>query len=351
VVTRTTAFAVPGTLDAPTGGYAYDRRLIAGLRALGWTVDVVGLGEGFPRPARQTLLEAGMQLAAVQPGRPIVIDGLAFGVLPEAATQLCAVNPLIALVHHPLALESGLPRDEAKILHASEQTALAKARRVVTTSATTKGLLVADYGVPADRITVAPPGTDRRQAKRRFGGERASLLAVGALVPRKGYDILVAALATLKDLPWRLTIAGDRNRDPRTAARLDTDIAAFGLSGRVAVIGAVADEQLAALYDAADIFVLPSRFEGYGMAFTEAIAHGLPVIGTTAGALPGTIPSGTGILVASDDVSALAAALRRLIENPAERQQLSAAAREAARHLPTWEDAARLFASVIEGVA
>jgi glycosyltransferase involved in cell wall biosynthesis len=351
VVGRAAAFAVPGALDTPTGGYVYDRHVISGLRELGWTVDVLDLGEGFPHPGPHAVRDAGMRLAAVPSGRPLIIDGLAFGVLPDAAARLCTVNPLIALVHHPLALESGLSRDEAQALQASEQTALASARHVITTSAAMKDLLVAGYRVSADRITVVPPGTDRRQHKRLAGAAHTSLLAVGAIVPRKGYDVLVAALATLKDLPWSLTIAGDRNRDQAAAARLDAQIAALDLDGRVSLTGAVADDRLLRLYEGADVFVLPSRFEGYGMAFAEAIAHGLPVIGTTAGALPDTIPHGTGILVAPDDASALAAALRRLIEDPSERQRLSAAACQAAQHLPTWEDAARLFAGMIERVA
>jgi glycosyltransferase involved in cell wall biosynthesis len=351
VVGRVAVFAVPGALDKPTGGYAYDRRIISELRELGWTIDVLDLGEGFPRPSRWTRQEAGRRLAAVDKGRPLVIDGLAFAVLPDFAANLRASHRLLALVHHPLALESGLPPNEAKALHASEETALACARRVIATSATTKNILVADYRVAADCIAVAPPGTDRVATKRKPGHDGTSLLAVGAVVPRKGYDVLVAALATLKDLPWRLTIAGDRTRDPAAAARLDDDIAELDLAGRVDVAGAVPPGRLAELYACADLFVLPSRFEGYGMAFAEAIAHGVPVIGTTVGALPDTIPAGTGILVPPEDPSALAAALRRLIENPDERRRLGAAAGEAAQRLPTWQESARLFSCAIEAVA
>ena len=107
--------------------------------------------------------------------------------------------------------------------------------------------------------------------------------------------------------------------------------------------------RLAELYAAADLFVLPSRYEGFGMAYAEAIAHGLPVIGTTAGAIPDTVPASAGVLIPPDDVSALAAALRRLIENAAERAVLAAGAREAAKHLPTWQESAKLFAQAIEG--
>ena len=341
-------FAVPGDLATPTGGFAYDRRMIAELRRLGWTVEVLDLGDGYPRPSPPTRAAARAQLAGVPPGRPIVIDGLAFGVLPDVSAVLAHSHRLIALIHHPLALESGLAAEEAQALHASERAALAGTRHVVATSQATARLLVRDFAVAPDRLTVAPPGTDRAPPARGSGDGTLALLAVGAIVPRKGYDVLIAALARLADLPWRLTIAGDRERDPAAAARLDRDIARLNLSGRVTVAGAVPAEDLAALYLGADLFVLPSRFEGYGMAFAEAIAHGLPVIGTTAGAMPETIAAEAGVLVPPDDVDALAAALRRLIADAGERGRLAAGARAAAAQLPTWAASAALFAGAIE---
>jgi glycosyltransferase involved in cell wall biosynthesis len=174
------------------------------------------------------------------------------------------------------------------------------------------------------------------------------LLTIGSVVPVKGYDLLIAALATLSEMPWRLTIAGDRTRNPTAAAQLDADIEAYGLRDRVAVLGAVPPERITELFLATDLFVLASRFEGYGMALAEAIAHGLPVVSTMAGAIPETVPAGTGLLVPPDDVAALAQALRRLIGDPAERQRLATNARAAAAQLPTWQDSARLFAKAIE---
>jgi glycosyltransferase involved in cell wall biosynthesis len=351
VVGRAATFAVPGALDTPTGGYAYDRQVICALRDLGWTIDVLDLGEGFPQPGEEGVHRAAARLAQAPAGHPIVVDGLALGVLPDAAARLRTSHALVALVHHPLALESGLSPGQAEALHVSEERALASARHVVTTSAAMKNLLVSGYRVPAERITVVPPGTGRRPRNRLNGGVEVSLLSVGAVVPRKGYDVLVAALAELKGLPWRLTIAGDRTRDPAAAARLDAEIAARDLAERITFTGAVSDERLATLYAATDLFVLPSRFEGYGMAFAEAMAHGVPVVGTTAGALRETIPAGTGVLVPPDDVLALAAALRHLIEEPGERKRLAAAAYGTAQQLPTWQDSARLFAAVIEAAA
>jgi glycosyltransferase involved in cell wall biosynthesis len=170
-------------------------------------------------------------------------------------------------------------------------------------------------------------------------------------VPRKGYDVLLAALAQVRDLSWRLTIVGARDRSPATAAEVDAAVAELDLAHRVNLAGVVSPERLAALYAEADVFVLPSRFEGYGMAFAEALAHGVPVIGTTAGAIPETVPAGAGILVAPDDVAALATALRLLITNGEERLRLAACARAAATQLPTWPQSARLFSRVLEAVA
>jgi glycosyltransferase involved in cell wall biosynthesis len=343
-------FAVPGDLDTPTGGYAYDKRMIAELRELGWRPEVLNLGEGFPRPSALIRAAAQAHLADVPKGRAIVVDGLAFGVMPNEAEALSETHPLIGLVHHPLALETGLTENEAKALRESERRALSFTRGVIVNSTATARALD-DYGVPAERITVAPPGTDRAPHMRpNITSTLVSLLAVGSVVPRKGYDLLIEALASLIDLPWQLTIVGDCGRDAATAGRLRNDVERHRLVPRVTIEGAVGPERLSELYAASDLFVLASRYEGFGMAYAEAIAHGLPVIGTTAGAIPETVPPTAGVLIPPDDAAALAAALRRLIESPTERAQLADGARLAAKHLPTWQDSAKLFSQAIERV-
>jgi glycosyltransferase involved in cell wall biosynthesis len=349
-VVKSVAFAVPGDLSTPTGGYNYDRRIIEELTALGWQVETLEIGEGFPRPTPEVRTIAGAQLMGLPAGRPIVIDGLAYGAMPDEDKALCERYPLVALVHHPLALETGLRGDEAKALRKSERTALACARHVITTSATTARLLREDYGVPAERLTVVRPGTDRVAREPHQPGEALKMLAVGAVVPRKGYDVLVEALAKLKDLAWRLVIVGDNTRSPETAGRLEEAIARYGLADRIEIVGPVPSERVNEFYASSDLFVLPSRFEGYGMAYTEAIAHGVPVVGTNAGAIPDTVPAGAGVLVAPDDVEALAVVLRRLIEDPAERERLAAGAREASTSFPTWGESASLFAGVLESL-
>jgi glycosyltransferase involved in cell wall biosynthesis len=348
-VVKAAVFAVPGDLATPTGGYAYDRRIIAELTAQGWRTQVLTLGEGFPFPSADTRAAACARLAALPPQHPIVVDGLAFGALPDAAAMLGASHRLLALVHHPLAFETGLSAAERGSLRASERSALGFARHVIASSTTTARLLTVDYGVPSDRLSVVEPGIDRVAARPRDHAGEVVLLAVGAVIPRKGYDVLVAALARLEHLPWRLVIAGDRGRSPQTSRRLEADIAARGLADRIRLLGAVSPDELASLYASCDLFVLPSRFEGYGMAFAEALAHGVPVVGTTAGAIPETVPDAAGVLVPPDDPEALATALRRLIENPSERERLAAAARAAA--FPSWREQATSFARVLEAQA
>jgi glycosyltransferase involved in cell wall biosynthesis len=347
-VVKHVAFAVPGDLATPTGGYAYDRRMIAELRDIGWKIDVIDLGDGFPFPDEATRATAQTRLNAVPAGRSIVIDGLALGVLPQATARLAGRNTVHALVHHPLALEWGLSTEQAEALRTSERAALAAVQGVIVTSEAIARLLASDYGVPPGRITVAEPGNDPVQLARRPRGGVIRLLSVGAVVPRKGFDVLIAALADLTDLPWSMIIAGDRTRDLNAVAELDAAIAHHALGPRVVSVGAISPQRLAALYAKADAFVLASRFEGYGMAYAEAIAHGLPVIGTNAGAIPETVPQAAGLLVAPGDSAALAQALRRVIGDADLRLSLAEAAAQAAAQLPTWRNSAEIFARALE---
>jgi len=344
------AFAVPGNLATPTGGYRYDRRIIQELRRLRWQVDVLNLGEGFPFPSVAQRAIALAILSAVPHGCPIILDGLAFGALPEAGA-LRFRTPLVALVHLPLALDPGIDITQAELFRDSERAALNTAARVVTTSEATGRLLVSDYGVPIQRIRVARPGNDPVPQASGSTDGIVRLLSIGSIVPGKGYDVLIAAMARIADLPWRLIIAGDRTRSPEVATRLDNDIEAYGLAERVTVLGAVLPERVMELYRTSDIFVFASRYESYGMALAEAIAHGLPVVSTRVGAISDTLFAGACLLVPPDDVAALARALRRLISDQGERQRFAANARAAAAHLPRWSESARLFSRAIEACA
>jgi glycosyltransferase involved in cell wall biosynthesis len=350
-VVKRFAFAVPGDLTTPTGGYAYDRRIIAELGHLGWQIDLVDLGEDFPWPSAATSCAARARLLSMPAGLSIVVDGLALGVLPETASLLAGRHPLLALVHHPLAAEWGLSIHQAEVLHRSERAALATVQGVVVTSAATARLVASDYGVPPERITVARPGCDPARFAKGSRDGTVHLLSVGAVVPRKGFDVLISALTSVTDLPWRLTIVGDRTRDRNAVAQLDAAIARSALGARIAALGTVCPQRLAALYLEADVFVLASYFEGYGMAYAEAIAHGLPVVGTNAGAIPDTVPSEASLLVPPGDAAALVQALRRVIDDADLRRRLAGAARAAAARLPSWGHSAEMFARALEKLA
>jgi glycosyltransferase involved in cell wall biosynthesis len=344
---RRVTFAIPGDLATPTGGYGYARAVIAALRARCWEVEVVDLGDGFPHVDVDQRAYARQRLLGVSTDVPVVVDGLALGVLAEEAHVASRTHRLIGLVHHPLALETGLSSAVATALRLSETQALGATRHVITTDHSTAAILSADYSVVAERISVALPGTERmsRPYTRRRGS--VHILTVGAIVPRKGYDLLVRALAELRDLDWHLTLVGDRTRGRQTVAKLDLLISEFGLASQVTCTGAVTAEQLDILHRNADLFVQSSWFEGYGMALADAIAYGLPVIATQTGAAPRIVTPEAGLLLAPGDSIALTRALRLLISDPDLRERYAAAARTSAQNMPTWDDTARMFEQVL----
>jgi len=341
---------LPGDPDSITGGYIYDRRIAAGLRALGWQVEVVALAASFPHPDPPALAHAAARLAAIPDGERVLIDGLALGVMPAQVEAERDRLRLIGLVHHPLALETGLPPAQAARLRLTETASLAAMRLVLVTSPSTARLLMTDYGVAAARLRISAPGTDPAPLVQGRSAGPLQLLCVATLTPRKGHPLLVEALAALADRDWALTCVGSLTRCPMTTQAVRGLISARGLGDRVLLAGEVDAEALQAAYAAADLFVLPSLFEGYGMAFTEALARGLPVLGTRAGALPQTIPAGAGLLVEPGSLPALTAALARLLDDCALRARLAAGARQARAHLPDWTRTCERLAGLLQDV-
>ena len=342
-------FAIPGDINLPTGGYTYDRRVLAALPGKGIDVRHVELPGSFPEPSPADLAETGRLLASVPPHTVLLIDGLAYGAMPAEIVRRLAA-PVVALVHHPLCLEAGVSEPRQRTLRASETAALALARCVITTSRTTARTLIADFRVPEPKIAVAEPGTE--PAARAHGtGTPIQLLAVGAVVPRKAYDVLVRALATLEAHDWRLTIAGPTDRSAEALASLQAAVRDTGLGDRIALAGPLGAAELDRHYACADIFLMPSLYEGYGMALAEAMARGLPIISTTGGAAAETVPDAAALKVAPGDESALAAAIQRLLADPGLRARMAEASWAAGQKLPRWADTARLIAGVIREVA
>jgi glycosyltransferase involved in cell wall biosynthesis len=339
-------FAVPGDLATPTGGYIYDRRMIELLPESGWRVLHLTLPGDFPEPTSASLRETERLLASTPDDSLLVIDGLAYGAFPADLIDRIA-RRIVALVHHPLAVETGISGERADYLKHTERAALARTVHVIATSPATAELLVTDFAMPRERLSVAEPGTEPAP-RARGGGNPPRLLSVGSVTARKGYDVLISALGQIADLPWESRVVGSLDRDPVAPDAVRAAIARSGLKARVALLGALGDEALAKEYDRATLFVLPSHFEGYGMAFAEALARGLPIVACAAGAVTSTVPADAGVLVPPGDASALAAALRRLLADADELSRRSDAAWRHAQRLPRWRDTARKFAAALD---
>jgi glycosyltransferase involved in cell wall biosynthesis len=354
---RALTFIVPGRLDTLTGGYGYDRRIIDGLRGRGWAVDVREIDASFPHPTPKVLDEAARTLASMPNDATVMIDGLAFGAMPLALEREGPRLRLVALVHHPLAAESGLDRQTAARLEAGERRALTMARSVVVTSHATAAALLA-YGVTRDRVHVVEPGTDRAPLAKGSGTAIVQLLCVATLVPRKGHETLFRALAALAERNWRLTCIGSLERDPTTVERLRALLRTERLEDRVVLAGEMDRAALSAQYTGADVFVLPTLHEGYGMVVAEALARGLPVISTATGAIgelltfEGDVRPArrAGLLVPPGDVAALTSALAAVIRDADLRARLAEGARGMRDRLPTWDVASARMAEVIERV-
>ena len=278
-------FLAPGPLETRTGGYEYERRVIAGLRALGWPVEAWELDGSFPYPTRAALDQAARVLASLPAGSTVLIDGLALGAMPDQIERESSRLRIVALVHLPLAAEIGLDQEAAARFRADERRALMASALVVVTGRSTVAMLT-DYGIPRDRIAVVEPGTERARPARGSENGPLRLLCVATVNRGKGHAILFRALRSIRRPSWHLTCAGSLDRDPPTVQRLRDQLRSDDLEARVMLAGALDEPSLSALYDRADLFVLPTLLETYGMAVAEAVARGLPVVSTRTGAIP-----------------------------------------------------------------
>lgn len=356
---RRIVFMLPGSLERLSGGTIYDRQIIDGLRRAHWQVDLLVLSGAYPWPDAAALDAAANQVARLSDGTCVVADGLAFGAMPGIVQSHRRRLHWIALVHHPLALETGLNAAQQQQLFTNERLALAAARGVIVTSTSTAAAL-APYGVASAQIRVVEPGT--RPAALATGSRGTgtdtgagqhhpaplALLCVASLTPRKGHAVLLDALAGLQGRDWILHCVGDMQRDAATTRDLRERITALGLAQRVVLHGELDAAALQDMYQHADVFVLPSYHEGYGMALAEALACGLPVVSTTGGAIADTVPANAGVLVPPGDSAALRMALERVLDDPQWRDALAAGARRARACQHGWPVAVGRFAAALE---
>ena len=308
---------VPGPIDQRTGGYLYDAHMATGLEQLGWTVVVHSLDGDFPGGDARAEASLTGVLAGMPGGTRVLLDGLAMGALPGPVVAHATRLRMLGLVHHALADETGLDEVHRDRLAALEREALSACLGVLCTSAFT-ATRMEDYGVPPARVRAVLPGTEpARPALGPPAGEAPRLLCVGAVVPRKGQDVLVRALARLRHIRWSCVCAGSLDRAHAYASTVRELADEEELADRVEFTGECGQAALDNLYHSASLFVLPSHYEGYGMALTEALARGLPIVSTTGGAVPHTVPAAAAILVTPGDEAALADALGHLLAGPA----------------------------------
>jgi glycosyltransferase involved in cell wall biosynthesis len=344
---------VPDGVDdpaRPSGGNAFDRRLREGLVAAGWAVHVHAVPGSWPRsdaPSHAALADAVCQ---IPDGAVVLLDGLVASPAPEVLVQQAGRLRLVVLVHMPLGLSTtgnGAREREGAVLSA--------AASVVTTSAWSRRVLLELYSLPGDRVHVAEPGADAADLAPGTATAGA-LLSVAAVIPGKGHDMLLDALAMLAGLRWHCLCVGSLERDPAFAESLRRRVLDHGLDDRVRFSGPQTEADLARSYAAADVLVLPSRAETYGMVVTEALARGLPVVAAEVGGVPEAMGHGAdgirpGLLVPPDDPAALGDALRAWLEDADLRQRLRRAARERRASLSGWSTTTSVVADVLVGAA
>ncbi|MCK0149457.1 glycosyltransferase family 4 protein [Marivita sp. S6314] len=344
---RKAAFAIPGDINTVTGGYIYERLLLENLRALGHDVQHIPLGGTFPTPTPTDMRHAIDALIALPKDRPLILDGLVYGAIDTAG--LAAVRaPIVAMIHHPLALETGLDADLRDHLFRTEKDNLDLAQHVLVPSPHTADILATTYDVPRSRMSIARPGTVQPTIPR-SPQVPPLILSVGIQHPRKGHDILLRALADIRHLEWQATVVGSAY-DAAYSAELHRLVAALDLTERVTLTGQIGQDDLNALYSEASLFALATLYEGYGIVFNDALAWGLPIVSCRTGAVPETVPADAGLLVAPDDVPAFADALQRLLTQTDQRTSLADAAARHGADLPGWMDTARIASRVLNGL-
>ena len=342
---------VPEGFDSPgqpTGGNVYDRRVCAGLAGAGWDVLVTTVAAAWPVPGPGAGADLARIVSAIPDGETVLIDGL---IASPAAAQLLPHTGrlrLKVLLHMPLATVLG-PNHDASAQR-SERVVLRAAAGVVVTSEWTRRQVLTRYAIPAHQVHVARPGVDRVAAPAR--PVRGRLMCVGVLGRHKGQDLLVEALADLAERDWHCMLAGPLDRDPDYVEQLRARITCLGYGHRIRLSGVLTGAVLSHAYTTADLLVAPSRSETYGMAVTEALAHGLPVIAAAAGGLPealGSTADGTrpGQLVPPGDPAALAAALADWLGDERHRRRLRAAARQRRSTLRGWEQTTQEIANAL----
>jgi len=336
------AFITVGETGRKTGGYLYNARVVTGLRGRGIEVEEVVACGASPGEQRAAAWHFG---SAFDPSMfdVVVVDALARIVVAPHLDLWRTIRPVVALVHELPGVAGGEPDHEWE-----HEEPLLRSDRLVAVSGHGRSVLLS-RGVSAGRISVVPPGFDNVTVYEPSPGGREGplrALCVAQWIPRKGILTLVEAWM-LRERPGAvLDLVGEKDADPDYAARVRAAIETAP-SGSIVVSGRVDDLELNAAYASADLFVLPSRYEGYGIVYAEALASGLPVIACDVGPVPELVGREAAVLIEPDNVDDLCAALDLLLGDSALRARMSAAAIRRASGLPRWEDTVAGFEAVL----
>jgi len=339
-------FVVPGPLNTPTGGFIYDRRIVEGLCASGWPVEVRELAGAFPRPDDDERAAAATMFATLPEQSIVIVDGLVYGPLVEIVEREASRLRFVAVVHLPLAADPSLSSDARASLERDEIRALRRALRIVVTGRESFRIL-RERGISDSLLSVAEPGTDAAALATGSREPRMHVVCVATVNAIKGHSLLIRSLARLRNMNWRLSCAGSTRRDAETAAAVRNLIREMELEDRVALLGELPALELQQLLDTADVFALATRFETFGMAVAEAVARGLPVVSTRTGSIPEIVGDDAGLLVPPDDEESLTEALRCLIGDATVRSRLRAGALRARDRLEPWSSTIVKFTALL----
>lgn len=386
------AFIIYGSVDQISGGYLYDREVVSALRKKNDHVTFVSLRQlpyvlsvlQWCSPRLIKLLRKGVWMREDNPADCVVIDELVHPSIWFAATRTGSRGPRLVLLVHHLRSKERRAQFETIVARAFEKTLINSADMIVVNSRTTARTVEQLLRKPCT-VLICPPGRDtflgcaqngiekkkpppvETERKKTGAGKNTpvELLAVGNLIRRKGYTLLIHALSRLCGLEWRLTIAGNDMADPKYTRTLKRNIRTLGMEENISITGIVSAERLAALYGSADIFVFPTQYEGYGISLAEAMSFGLPYVAMNSGAVveltgfggaPGReedrgirITEG-GFLTDPDDSAALSTSLKKLITDAGLREQLGAESLHLASSLSRWRDTGNCFVSALHSL-
>jgi len=335
------ALIIYGSLEMISGGYLYDRKLVEFLRNNGDEVDVISLPW---RSYSRHLLDnfsRGLEGSIAHGKYDVVLqDELNHPSLLRLNSRLKGRMPLISIVHHLRISEASSFYWPLTTLHRLiERSYLRSVDGMLFTSHATLETVRKQDCLSQWRHVAHPAASHLKSAviKSKTLTGLPRLLFVGNVIPRKGLWTLIQGMVVHIETPYQLTIAGRSDIDPDYTDYLRQYVKMRGLEARVCFKGAVSQQELIELYRNHDVFAMPSKYEGFGIVYLEAMSFGLPVIASSAGGAADIVKEGVnGYLAEPGNEVHVAAALRKL-RDPGIYAQISTAALETYQNHPNWK--------------